>query len=56
MNIARYRKFIVALATALGILAVVLNDGVTGAEWIQVALAFLGSLGVYQIPNDKEIN
>ena len=44
------RKFLVALATALSILSVLLVDGMTGQEWIAVALSFLGALGVYAAP------
>ena len=46
------RKFLVALAAALAILVVALSDdAVTRLEWVQVAIAFLGAVGVYQIPN-----
>jgi len=49
----KYAKTVVAVvAAALAVLTVVLDDGkITGAEWVQVALAGLGALGVYAIPN-----
>jgi hypothetical protein len=47
-----YRKALVALASALAVLGASLPDGVTNAEWIAVALAALGALGVYAVPND----
>lgn len=46
-----YNKFLVALASALAVLGVSLDAGVTGQEWIAVALAALGALGVYAVPN-----
>lgn len=46
------RKFLIALAAALAILATAVADNVvTMSEWIAVALAFLGALGVYAVPN-----
>lgn len=46
------RKFLVALAAALASLGVAIGDGtVDASEWITVALAFLGALGVYQVAN-----
>ena len=52
MNIAGIRKFLVAAAAALGALAVALANGsVDTAEGVAIALAFLGALGVYQVPN-----
>lgn len=59
MNIARYRKFVVALAAALGVLLTTMADSslggnaVVASEWITIVLAFMGALGVYQVPNDK---
>lgn len=51
---SKYTKFFIALGAALGVLAAALADGtVNGTEVVQVALAFLGSLGVYQLPNIK---
>ena len=46
------RKFAVALAAALGVLATTLPDGVDTSEWVAVALAFLGALGVYGVANE----
>lgn len=48
------RKFLVALLAALGVFATALVDGtVTSSEWIQVAIAFVGAAGVYQISNKR---
>ncbi len=45
-------KLWVALAAPLSILATAASDGsVTSAEWIDVGLAFLAALGVYQVSN-----
>ena len=45
-------KASVALVAALAILATAVADNVvTPAEWIQVAIAALGALGVYYVPN-----
>ena len=50
--IAYARKFLIALAAALAILGVALEDGnVTSGEWVQVAIAFVGALGVYAVRN-----
>jgi len=59
MNILQFinyaRKFFVALAAALAILGVALVDNsVTVSEWVQIALAFLGALGVYTVANEKK--
>lgn len=46
------RKFLIALAAALAILATaVVDNAVSWSEWIAVILAFLGALGVYVVPN-----
>ena len=48
------KKFLVAVAAALGVLAVALSDGVVSpSEWVQVAIAALGALGVYQAKNEE---
>lgn len=53
MNVSHVRKFVVALAAALGVLGTALADGaVSSDEAITVALAFLGAIGVYQLPNE----
>lgn len=44
-------KFMVAVATVLATLAVVIDGGVTQQEWILLGIDFLGALGVYAIPN-----
>ena len=52
-DLSRYRKFVVALAAALGVLGSALSDGaVTMEESVAVVLAFLGAVGVYQLPNE----
>jgi len=44
----RHTKTIVAAATAVAVLLQsVVTDGISAAEWIQLALAALGALGVY---------
>lgn len=49
------KKFCVALIAALGILSNALADGhVSSSEWISVAVAFLGALGVYAVTNAKQ--
>ena len=48
---SRYSKALVAVATALLTLGIVLPEGITGQESILIALDFLGALGVYAIPN-----
>jgi hypothetical protein len=49
----RYAKFIVAALTAglTALTAAITDDKVTNAEWIMVALAAVGAIGVYLIPN-----
>jgi hypothetical protein len=49
----QYAKFAVAVvAAALVALQTALTDGtVTGQEWITIALAALGALGVLAVPN-----
>ena len=47
------RKFLIAIAAAIGVLIAALSDNlVTTTEWLQVILGFLGGIGVYAIPND----
>jgi hypothetical protein len=44
----RHTKTIVAAATAVAVLLQsVITDGVSAAEWVQLALAALGAAGVY---------
>lgn len=51
------RKGLVALAAALGVLAFALTEASQGgtsltlAEIVEIALAFLGALGVIAVPN-----
>lgn len=47
----RYTKFFVSVATAVFVaLASFLTDGVSGPEWVQVAIAGLAAVGVRQLP------
>lgn len=49
---ARYTKSVLAvLAAVLTVLASVILGGLTTTEWIQIAVAGLGALGVYAVPN-----
>jgi hypothetical protein len=49
---ARYTKSVLAVLTAvLTVLASVILGGVTTTEYIQIAVAALGALGVYAVPN-----
>lgn len=48
------KKFCVALIAALGVTAAALADGhVNALEGVQIALAFLGALGVYHATNSS---
>jgi hypothetical protein len=49
----QYAKFAVAaLATGLVALQTALTDGtVTAAEWVTIAIAAVGALGVWAVPN-----
>lgn len=53
MRLTDYTKAVVAvLAAALSALAASMPDGkVTGAEWMMVAVAVLGAVGVWLAPN-----
>ena len=52
MNVKPYSKFITAIGAAVAVAVAVAADGQIDAdEGIQVALAFLGALGVYRVPN-----
>lgn len=49
---AAYTKSILAvLAAGLAVAASAIIGGITTTEWIQIALAALGALGVYAVPN-----
>jgi hypothetical protein len=55
-TVPAYAKFIAAAAAA-GLVAAQLaitDDTITKTEWITIALAVLGALGVYAIPNKTE--
>jgi hypothetical protein len=46
-------KFILAaLSAVLTLLASVISDGISPAEWLQLVLAGLAAIGVYAVPND----
>lgn len=48
LNPAKYRKFYIALATAiLNALALL----VPGAQWLPIVISLAGSFGVYVTPN-----
>jgi hydroxylamine reductase (hybrid-cluster protein) len=44
-------KFLTALVAALGVLINDLPGGVTATEWRDIAIAGIGALGVFAIPN-----
>lgn len=48
-------KFLVAIVTFLGELAIILNMtpevDITTTEWLLLAVGFIGALGVYAVPN-----
>lgn len=53
MSLNPYMKAVVAVLTA-GLIALkplLANGHITGSDWITVALAVLGAIGVYAIPN-----
>lgn len=54
MNLSKYRKFVVALATAAGVLASTVSghDNFSLNDGIAVVLSFLGALGIYAVPNE----
>jgi len=48
----KYTKFVVmVLVTGLTAVAAVLSGGITSAEWVTVAIATVGALGVFAAPN-----
>jgi hypothetical protein len=48
---AKYTKSVLAVLTGvLMLLTSVITDGITSTEWMQLALAALGALGVYAAP------
>ena len=53
---ARYTKSVLAvLAAVLMLLTSVITDGITPTEWMQLALAALGALGVYAAPYTPQL-
>lgn len=54
---ARYTKSVLAVLTAvLMLLTSVITGGITATEWMQLALAALGALGVYAAPYRPVLN
>jgi len=59
---AQYAKTVVAVATAILVaLSALLGEGgdaggLTLGDWITVALAGLGALGVYAVPNAPDVS
>lgn len=55
-SVWNYTKFIMAALTAgLTVLASAILGGVTYMEWIQIAIAVLAALGVFAVPNKKQL-
>lgn len=53
---AAYAKGIVAaLSAVLVLLQSLISDGVSGTEWIQLAMAALGALGVIALPGPMSV-
>lgn len=54
MNLAPYRKTVIAALTAAGAWATgaFADSHVTTQEWVALAVAIIGVLGVYGVPND----
>jgi hypothetical protein len=49
---AAYTKSVLAvLAAVLTVLTSAITAGITTTEWLQIAMAALGALGVYAVPN-----
>lgn len=49
---AMYTKSILAVLTAcLTLIASFISDGLSTSEWLQVAIAGMGALGVWAVPN-----
>lgn len=44
-------KFLVALVTVLGAMALIVQNGITTEEWLTLAVLGLNAIGVYAIPN-----
>lgn len=55
---ATYTKSVLAvLAAVLAVLVSAIVGGISTTEWIQIAMAALGALGVYAVPNtDGDVN
>jgi hypothetical protein len=52
---AMYTKTIIAALTAgLTLLTSFITDGVSTSEWLQIAVAILGAVGVYAVPNSTD--
>lgn len=51
---AAYTKSILAVLTAvLTVLTSAITGGISSSEFIQIAIAALGALGVYALPNER---
>lgn len=47
-------KFWTALSGALAVAASLAADGLTDADWITIAMAFVTAAGVYAMPNKEK--
>lgn len=51
---AAYTKSVLAvLAAVLTVLTSAITAGISNTEWLQIAMAALGALGVYAVPNAR---
>lgn len=51
---AKYRKFLVALAGVCGVLATVLADGsIDATEALTLVASVLAAFGVFRVPNEQ---
>jgi hypothetical protein len=57
MPVRRYAKTIVAIVAAVAVVvnAAISDGNISGSEWLQIAFAALGAVGVYAIPNRPPI-
>lgn len=48
----KYRKALAALSAALGVAVSLSADGTLSLnDWLAIAAAFIGAIGVYRLPN-----
>lgn len=45
------KSILAALTAALTLLVSFISDGISTSEWLQIAVAVLGALSIYAIPN-----